>query len=98
MSPPDVNPGAAGQAMRPPPSDALIVVPVRNMVLYPEMVLPITVARASSVAAIQQAVREQRQILLVLQRDPEMNDPTPADLHGSGTVANILRYLTTPSR
>jgi ATP-dependent Lon protease len=96
MSPPDVNPGAAGQAMRPLPSDALIVVPVRNMVLYPEMVLPITVARASSVAAIQQAVREQRQILLVLQRDPEMNDPTPADLHGTGTVANIVRYMTTP--
>src|SRR5262245_27953200 len=96
MSPPDVNPGAAGQAMRPLPSDELIVVPVRNMVLYPEMVLPITVGRASSVAAVQQAVREQRQILLVLQRDPEMNDPTPTDLHRTGTVANVVRYMTTP--
>jgi len=96
VSPPDVNPGAAGQAMRPLPSDALIVVPVRNTVLFPEVVFPITVGRPSSVAAIQQAVREQRQILLVLQRDPEMNDPTPLDLHRTGTVANIVRYMTTP--
>ena len=96
MSPPDVNPGAAGQAMRPLPSDAMIVVPVRNTVLFPEVVFPITVGRPSSVAAIQQAVREQRQILLVLQRDPEMNDPTPLDLHRTGTIANIVRYMTTP--
>jgi len=96
VSPPDVNPGAAGQAMRPLPSDALIVVPVRNTVLFPEVVFPITVGRPSSVAAIQQAVREQRQILLVLQRDPEMNDPTPLDLHRTGTIANIVRYMTTP--
>ncbi|HYX01456.1 MAG TPA: endopeptidase La [Reyranella sp.] len=82
--------------MRPLPSDALIVVPVRNTVLFPEVVFPITVGRPSSVAAIQQAVREQRQILLVLQRDPEMNDPTPLDLHRTGTIANIVRYMTTP--
>jgi ATP-dependent Lon protease len=71
-------------------------VPVRNTVLFPEIVFPITVGRASSVAAIQQAVREQRQILILLQRDPEMNDPTPLDLHRTGTVANIVRYMTTP--
>jgi len=98
MSPPDVTPGAgpAGQATRPLPSDALIVVPVRNTVLFPEIVFPITVGRPLSIAAAQQAVREQRQILLVLQRDPEMNDPTPDDLHRTGTVANIVRYVTSP--
>ncbi len=98
MSPPDVTPGggAAGQPTRPLPSDALIVVPVRNTVLFPEIVFPITVGRPSSIAAAQQAVREQRQILLVLQRDPEMNDPAPVDLHHTGTVANIVRYVTSP--
>ncbi len=96
MSPPDVNPGAAGQAARPLPSDALIVVPVRNTVLFPEIVFPITVGRASSIAAAQQAVREQRQILIVLQRDPEMNEPGPNDLHRTGTVANVVRYVTSP--
>jgi ATP-dependent Lon protease len=96
MSPPDVNTGAAGQASRSVPPDALIVVPVRNTVLFPEVVLPVTVGRAASVAAVQQAVREQRQILLVLQRDPEMSEPGPNDLHRVGTVANVLRYVTSP--
>jgi ATP-dependent Lon protease len=71
-------------------------VPVRNMVLFPEVVLPLTVGRPSSVAAVQQAVREQRQVVLVLQKDPENNQPAPDDLHRTGTVANILRYVTTP--
>jgi ATP-dependent Lon protease len=81
---------------KPLPSDALIVVPVRDLVLFPEMVFPVSVGRPSSVAAIQQAVREQRQILLVLQRDPAKEELVPADLHAVGTVVNILRYVTTP--
>ncbi len=81
---------------KPLPSDALIVVPVRDLVLFPEMVFPVSVGRPSSVAAIQQAVREQRQILLVLQRDPAKEELAPADLHAVGTVVNILRYVTTP--
>ncbi len=97
MTPPDVNAGVTGQASTGPlPSDALIVVPVRNTVLFPEIVLPVTVGRPGSVAAIQQAVREQRQILLVLQRDAEKNDIGPDDLHRVGTIANILRYVTSP--
>ncbi len=82
--------------MKPLPSDALIVVPVRDLVLFPEMVFPVSVGRPSSVAAIQQAVREQRQILLVLQREATKEELVPADLHTVGTVVNILRYVTTP--
>jgi ATP-dependent Lon protease len=94
---PDMNASTpAGPTSAPTQPDAMIVVPTRNMVLYPEMVLPLTVGRPSSVAAIQQAVREQRQIVLVLQRDPENGDPKPDDLHRTGTVANILRYVTSP--
>ncbi len=55
-----------------------------------------SVGRPSSVAAIQQAVREQRQILLVLQREATKEELVPADLHTVGTVVNILRYVTTP--
>jgi ATP-dependent Lon protease len=96
MSPPDVNAGAGQEVQRPLPMDALIVVPMRNVVLFPEVVFPVTVGRPSSVAAIQQAVREQRQIVLVLQRDPQNNQPSPDDFHRVGTVANILRYVTSP--
>jgi ATP-dependent Lon protease len=98
MSPQDVNPagGPAGQPTRPLPADALIVVPVRNTVLFPEIVFPITLGRPSTIAAAQQAVREQRQIVIVLQRDPEKEDPRPDDLYRVGTIANIVRYVTSP--
>ncbi len=95
MQPVTAKPATTPEA-KPLPSDALIVVPVRDLVLFPEMVFPVSVGRPSSVAAIQQAVREQRQILLVLQRDPAKEELVPADLHAVGTVVNILRYVTTP--
>ena len=80
----------------PVPPDALIIVPVRNVVLFPGMILPITIGRPRSVAAAQQAVREQRQVGILMQRDPEVGDPAPIDLHRMGTVANVVRYLTAP--
>lgn len=95
MSPQDTT-ATTKPAPVPLPADAMIVVPVRDLVLFPELVFPLSVARPSSIAAIQQAVREQRQIVLVLQREAEKEDLTPADLHPVGTVANILRYVTTP--
>jgi ATP-dependent Lon protease len=80
----------------PIPGDALIIVPVRNIVLFPGVVFPITIGRSKSVAAAQQAVREQRQIGLLLQRDPELSDVGPDDLYRVGTLANIVRYITGP--
>jgi ATP-dependent Lon protease len=80
----------------PLPADTLIIVPVRNIVLYPGLVFPITVGRPKSIAAAQQAVREQRQVGILLQRDPEVADPAPIDMHRIGTVANIARYVTAP--
>ena len=58
---------AAGASTSPPlPPDALIVVPVRNTVLFPGMVLPFTLGRPKSIAAAQQAVRDQRQVGILL--------------------------------
>src|SRR5215813_1539831 len=85
-----------GAAMATLPSDAVIIVPVRNTVLFPGMVLPISVGRPGSVAAAQQALREQRQIGLLLQRDQSVDDPRPGDLYRVGTVANLVRYVTAP--
>src|SRR5262249_1239419 len=85
-----------GAAMATLPSDAVIIVPVRNTVLFPGMVLPISVGRPGSVAAAQQALREQRQIGLLLQRDQAVDDPRPGDLYRVGTVANLVRYVTAP--
>jgi ATP-dependent Lon protease len=80
----------------PLPADALIIVPVRSTVLFPGLVLPITLGRPKSVAAAQQAVRDQRQVGILMQRDAEVADPSAIDMHRMGTVANIVRYLTAP--
>jgi ATP-dependent Lon protease len=78
------------------PADALIMIAVRNTVLFPGMIAPITLGRPQAIAAAQQAVREQRQIGILLQRDPELSEPKPDDLYRVGTVANIIRYITGP--
>ncbi|SPP94025.1 endopeptidase La [Bradyrhizobium vignae] len=78
------------------PDDALIIVPVREMVLFPGAIAPITIGRAKSIAAAQQALREQRPIGIVLQRSPETNAPGADDLYRVATIANIVRYITAP--
>jgi ATP-dependent Lon protease len=78
------------------PTDALIVIPVRNIVLFPGVIAPISINRPKSIAAAQAALREQRPIGLLLQRDPAVEDPGPDDLYRICTVANIVRYITAP--
>ncbi|MGE5525724.1 MAG: endopeptidase La [Rhodospirillaceae bacterium] len=79
---------------RPLPEDALIILPVRNLVLFPGVVLPITIGRTRSQAAAQEAARSQRQIGVLLQSRPEADAPGPDDLHWIGTSASVLRYVT----
>ncbi|UPJ82565.1 endopeptidase La [Bradyrhizobium sp. 183] len=78
------------------PEDALIIIPVREMVLFPGAIAPIAIARPKSVAAAQQALREQRPVGIVLQRSPETEEPGPDDLYRVATIANIVRYITAP--
>ena len=78
------------------PEDALILIPTRSFVLFPGTVLPVTLGRQRSIAAAQAAIRLNRPIGLVLQRDPATEDPIPVDLHRMGTEANVLRYVTSP--
>lgn len=80
----------------PLPADALIILPVRNMVLFPGTVFPVTIQRARSIEAAQKALREESQIGVLMQRDPDLAEPSAADLYRTGTVANILRYVTAP--
>jgi ATP-dependent Lon protease len=88
--------GAASNASPPLPDDALIILPVRGLVLFPGMVLPITLGRPRSILAAQRAVREQKPIGVLMQRNGETEDPIPVDMHRMGTIANIVRYVTTP--
>ena len=81
---------------RPIPEDALIIVPVRNVVLFPGMVFPLTVGRERSRAAAYEAARQQKPLGVVLQNKPDAEQPEPADMHWIGTMATVLRYITAP--
>jgi ATP-dependent Lon protease len=96
--PGSVAPAAAGPTpgARPLPDDALIVLPVRNLVVFPATVLPIGVGRERSRAAVQEAVRLERPIGVLLQSKPDVDEPGPEDLHWVGTSATVLRYVTAP--
>ncbi len=76
--------------------DMLIVVPIRDMVLFPGVIHPMTVGRAASIAAAQKAASENGKLGFLLQKLPGTNNPAPADLHQVGTLASILRYVTSP--
>ncbi|MFO0333568.1 MAG: endopeptidase La [Pseudomonadota bacterium] len=84
-------PGAAHEG-----EDVLIILPVRNLVLFPGVVAPVAINREKTVAGAQEAVRTERKVGFLLQRDPDNDDPLPPDLYGTGTVAGILRYVTAP--
>jgi ATP-dependent Lon protease len=83
-------------ASRPLPDDALIILPVRNVVMFPGGVFPLTVGRERSRAAAQESVRLERPLGVLLQSKPEVELPGPDDLHWVGTSATVLRYVTTP--
>jgi len=93
-SPGNVDMGSAAIAAL--PEDALILIPTRNLVLFPGTVLPITLGRQRSVLAAQTAMRLNWTVGLVLQRDPGIDDPIAVDLHRMGTEASLLRYVTSP--
>src|SRR5882724_5596571 len=88
----------AGQGESHPalPPDSLIILPVRQTVLFPGIVLPLAIGRKSSVTAAQETVRGERMIGVLLQTDPSVEEPTGEQLHRVGTIAQILRYVTAP--
>ncbi|MEX0430236.1 endopeptidase La [Spiribacter insolitus] len=75
------------------PDDALILLPVRNMVLFPSMLVPVGVGRAKSILAARQAVQHEQPMGVLLQRDASVEEPGGEDLHTVGAVANVMRFV-----
>ena len=75
------------------PEDALMIVAVRDTVLFPGTVFPVAIGREASVLAAQQALRQERPIGILMQRDAGKDEPGAVDMHRTGTIANILRYV-----
>jgi ATP-dependent Lon protease len=86
-----VRPGGDGGA-----ADVLAILPLRETVLFPQAVIPLAVARPSSVRAVDEAVLAGRQIGVLTQHDATQETPAPSDLHRMGTIATIHRLLKQP--
>jgi ATP-dependent Lon protease len=79
------------------PTDELIpVLPLRDVVVYPHMVIPLFVGREKSIEALEAAMHDDKQVLLVAQKEAEIDDPNLEDLYQIGTLANILQLLKLP--
>ncbi len=85
------NPQVTGATL-----DALPVLPLRDVVVYPHMVIPLFVGRDKSMRALERAMEGERQILLVAQKSPDIDDPKISDLHEIGTLAGVLQLLKLP--
>ena len=72
------------------------LLPLRGMVVFPSMIIHLDAGRVRSVAAIEQAMLAERRILLVAQKDAEIEEPTPDDLFGMGTIAEIRQIFKLP--
>lgn len=76
------------------PQDVVALVPMRNVVMFPHVLMAITVGRAKSIAAVEHALRSSVPIGIVLQKDPNVDDPGLEALFKMGTVVNIVRHLS----
>jgi ATP-dependent Lon protease len=84
-------------AIKQPPTPVdLPVLPLRDVVVYPHMVIPLFVGRDRSVRALEVAMESDKQILLVAQKSPEIDEPAPHDLYEWGTLAQVLQLLKLP--
>lgn len=75
------------------PTDVIALVPMRNVVLFPHVVMPVTVGRARSIASIQHVLQAKTPVGVVLQKDPAIEEPGIDALCSVGTIANVVRHV-----
>jgi len=79
-----------------PQATEVAVLPLRDVVVYPHMVIPLFVGREKSIKALDAAMQDNKQILLVAQKSADIDEPTVDDVHEIGTMATILQLLKLP--
>jgi len=72
------------------------VLPLRDIVVFPHMIVPLFVGREKSVRALEDVMKDDKQILLVTQKNAAQDDPTPADIYTVGTIGTVLQLLKLP--
>ncbi|MDE2319804.1 MAG: endopeptidase La [Rhodospirillales bacterium] len=78
------------------PVEVLAVLPLRDIVVFPHMIVPLFVGREKSVRALESVMKEDKQILLVAQKNAAQDDPAPDDIYRVGTISTILQLLKLP--
>ena len=78
------------------PSIALPILPLRDIVVFPHMIVPLFVGREKSIKALEAVMAEEKQIILVTQTEADIEDPDADGLHRIGTVGSILQLLKLP--
>ncbi|MDH4191418.1 MAG: LON peptidase substrate-binding domain-containing protein, partial [Betaproteobacteria bacterium] len=81
-------------ATKPLPEGAIAIIPMRNTVLFPGVIAPVTIGREGSIAAAQDAVKREHMVGFLLQRESTQDKPGPTDLHWVGTAGRVVRYVT----
>src|SRR3954466_11892090 len=76
--------------------ELLPVLPLRDIVVFPHMIVPLFVGREKSVRALEAVMKEDKQILLVAQKNATQDDPSADDIYRVGTVSTILQLLKLP--
>ncbi|MFO1183802.1 MAG: endopeptidase La [Bauldia sp.] len=79
-----------------PAGDVCPVLPLRDIVVFPHMVVPLFVGREKSIKALEEVMRADKQVLLATQQNPGEDDPTPATIYPIGTLATVLQLLKLP--
>jgi ATP-dependent Lon protease len=74
------------------------VLPLRDIVVFPHMIVPLFVGREKSVRALEDVMKEDKQILLVAQKNASQDDPTTADIFSVGTIGTVLQLLKLPDQ
>ncbi len=80
----------------PPSGDSFPVLPLRDIVVFPHMIVPLFVGREKSVRALEGVMKEDKQVLLVAQKNAQQDDPSSADIYDVGTISTVLQLLKLP--
>ena len=79
-----------------PRAQVFPVLPLRDIVVFPHMIVPLFVGREKSVRALEDVMKDDKQILLVAQKNAGQDNPNPEDIHSVGTIASVLQLLRLP--
>ncbi len=76
--------------------EELPLIPLRNMVVFPQMIVPLFIGRSKSVKALEETLAKEKMVVFAAQRNEEVEEPTPRDICAIGTLAEVVQMITLP--